>query len=125
MEGGGQESGAQRAQPQDLGEQPARGDAAPMGQSKSPQLRGGLSAQRKVLHKFTTLTHETIYCANPTQAPGLGQVRSSSWALALGLFCGPHPGQCLLWSVQVSVSVPMCEEGLLGSRALGRCGIPA
>lgn len=54
-----------------------------------------------------------------------GQVHSPSWALVLGLFCGPHPDQRLLWSVQVSMSMPTCEEGLLGLQALGRCSISA
>lgn len=56
-----------------------------------------------------------------------GQAHSPSWALALGLFCGPHSDQRLLWSVQVSKSEPTCEEGPpreAGTRALWRLSPP-
>lgn len=111
-----------------LGEQPARGWGAPAEQFKSPlQLSRGLSAQRKELQKFTTRTHgvTVIYCASPTQVPGLGQVHRPSWAPVLGLVCGPHPQRRLLWSVQESMSTPTSEEGLRGSWALGRWGVSA
>ena len=68
-----------------------------------------------------------LYCTNPTQALGLGQIHIPSRALALSLLCGPNPGpqcQVLRGSTQASVSKVLVGWASLGCGHAGTVATP-